>query len=100
MENIVDLPQELILEANYPNPFNPTTHINYTLPENTPVKLKIYNLKGELVKILVEENQSAGRYTISWNGTDIQDNIVPSGIYTYQLSTNSLTLNRRMILLK
>jgi hypothetical protein len=91
---------EEIIISNYPNPFNPTTTIEYTLPTEGNVKLEVYNSIGQLVNVLVEEYQNAGRQKVSWNGKDSFGNLVASGIYFYQIKTNSLIQVKKMILMK
>jgi tetratricopeptide (TPR) repeat protein len=91
---------EEISISNYPNPFNPTTIIEYNLPIESNVKLEVYNSLGQLVNVLVDGNQSAGRQRVTWNGKDSFGNSVSSGIYFYRIKTNSLSQIRKMILLK
>ncbi|MCF7793222.1 MAG: CotH kinase family protein [Candidatus Cloacimonetes bacterium] len=98
-ENIV-MQTELKLLQNFPNPFNPTTQISYSLPEDNNIKLTIYNIKGQLVKILVDEFQPEGRYTVSWNGKDEFGKQSASGIYFYKLADGRNSKTRKMILLK
>ena len=76
---------------NYPNPFNPETTINYQLPEDREVELKIYNIKGQLVKTLVEDIKPAGEHSTIWNGDDESGKPVSSGIYFYKLNVNGIT---------
>lgn len=83
------------LEQNYPNPFNPVTSINYQLPQTGFVTLKIYNILGKEVATLVNEEKSAGNYTVKFDGTGI-----PSGVYLYQLRAGSSVELKKMILLK
>ncbi len=85
---------------NYPNPFNPNTNIIFILPNDDKVNLNIYNSKGELVKILVDENMKAGYHTAHWDGKDNTGKIIPSGIYIYTLKTNEFTETKKMIMLK
>jgi flagellar hook assembly protein FlgD len=94
------IPTAYALNANYPNPFNPTTNISFALAEDSKVCLKIYNLSGQLVKTLVDANLSAGTYTVSWNGTNGSEEKVASGIYFYKLSAGSYSQTRKMCLLK
>ena len=89
------IPISLALHQNYPNPFGLNTSIKYSLPEPTHVKLQTYNVKGQLVKTLVDENKPAGYYSIEWNTKDMA-----SGIYFYKLSTNDNTIIKRMIILR
>jgi len=83
------------LNQNYPNPFNPSTKISYTLPDAGFTKLTVYNSLGEVVKSLVNENQSAGNYTINFNAANL-----PSGLYFYSLSSGNFTQTNKMILMK
>jgi hypothetical protein len=80
---------------NYPNPFNPSTTISYTLRENTYVKLTIYDRLGREVKTIVDESQSAGIHTVEFTASNL-----PSGIYFYRIKTNERTEVRKMILAK
>ncbi|MCK9282487.1 MAG: T9SS type A sorting domain-containing protein, partial [Melioribacteraceae bacterium] len=91
---------EEIIISNYPNPFNPTTTIEYNLPTEDNVKLEVYNSLGQLINVLVEGEQSAGKQRITWNGKDSFGNSVASGIYFYRIKTNSFSQIRKMILLK
>jgi hypothetical protein len=90
-----ELPEYFSLVQNYPNPFNPLTMINYTLPEPTYVKLSIFNMLGQEVKILVDGMQDAGYKTVEFHG----DNL-PSGMYTYRIVVGTFTGSRKMILIK
>ena len=83
------------LHQNYPNPFNPTTKISYQIPELSYVKLKIYDVLGKEIATLVSEEKPAGNYEINFNAFD-----VTSGIYFYQLETESYLETKKMILLK
>jgi hypothetical protein len=83
------------LKQNHPNPFNPTTIINYTLQNTGFTKLSVYNAIGEEVKVLVNKNQSAGKYSINFNATDL-----PSGLYFYSLTSGNFKQTNKMVLLK
>jgi len=97
-ENI--LPDAYVLEQNYPNPFNPETKIRYAIPEQGHVTLRIYNIHGQLIRTLQDANQSPGRYEKIWDGNNDFGSKVSSGVYFYQLLSNSFTQVRKMILLK
>jgi hypothetical protein len=94
------LPENYKLFQNYPNPFNPATTITYQIAKETNVKLAIYNSLGQLVKTLVNSNQSAGNYSISWDGTNELGTKVSSGIYLYRINTSGFTSVKKMIMLK
>jgi len=94
------LPSNYELAQNYPNPFNPKTTIKYQLPEATLINLNIYNIKGQLVKTLVDEMQDAGYYNITWDGCNNDDKELPSGLYIYRLSGEDYIESKRMLLLK
>ncbi len=85
---------------NYPNPFNPTTTIAYSLPSDGLVELRVFNIKGQLVKTLVKGEQLAGSYEAVWNGKDNNEKSVSSGIYFYKLSTRDETIMKKMLMLK
>lgn len=94
-EDMAKLPGEFELRQNYPNPFNPTTTIAYTLPENQYVTIRVYNLLGELQAELVNGQKKAGKHIINFNGSHLA-----SGIYLYQLKTESFIQHRKMMLVK
>ena len=94
------LPERFVLERNQPNPFNPATVIGYHLPAAGLVRLAIYNLLGQEVRVLVNEPMNAGSYTARWDGTDERGRQVASGVYLYRLQAGSFTSSRRMLLLK
>jgi len=91
---------KMVLEQNYPNPFNPTTQIRFNLPKQTHAKLDIYNIKGQLVNCLVDEDLNGGYHSYVWNGIDKRGSKCSSGMYFYQLKTSAGTLTRKMILMK
>jgi hypothetical protein len=85
---------------HYPNPFNPTTEIKYSLPENVDVTLEIYNVRGQLVKTLVNEYQQAGDKVVSWDGTNADGMPVASGSYFCKLQAGGFMEVQKMVLLK
>ncbi|MEE9437416.1 MAG: FlgD immunoglobulin-like domain containing protein, partial [Saprospiraceae bacterium] len=91
---------QFYLLQNYPNPFNPSTKISYTLPKTSEVKISIYNSLGQRIKILVNQNQIVGSYSVDWDGTDNLGNDVSSGIYFYNLLSGDYVQTRKMLLLK
>jgi hypothetical protein len=94
------LPTELTLYANYPNPFNPATTIEYYLPKAGEVTLEVFNVLGQKVATLTDGLKSAGKQTVLWDATDMRGNAVASGTYFYQLRTGGKILNKRMVLIK
>jgi hypothetical protein len=100
-EDVDDIvPTEFTLKQNYPNPFNPTATIAYNLPEAAKVQLDIYNVKGQLVKTLVNAEMSAGMHSVVWNGRDSNNAAVASGVYFYRVSSPKATQTKRMLLMK
>lgn len=89
------LPNKLQLFPNYPNPFNPSTTIVFSLPENQFVTLKIYNSTGQLVTKLIEQSMNAGRHQLQWNAAG-----QASGVYMYCLQTGNNKISRKLLLLK
>lgn len=93
-------PIKFTLSGNYPNPFNPTTTISYSIPSDGNVKLAIFNIKGQKVKTLVTGTQPAGSYNVTWDGKDENDRPVSSGMYFYKLNSSGKTAVKKMLLLK
>jgi hypothetical protein len=89
------IPQTYNLYNNYPNPFNPTTIINFDVPKQGSLKIKIYNSLGELVKTIVDQTFSPGTYSVDFDGTNLA-----SGIYFYSLESESVLQVKRMVLVK
>jgi hypothetical protein len=83
------------LEQNFPNPFNPSTNISFSLPEKSFVKLIVYNALGNTIEVLVNQELNAGKYRIGFDGIKY-----PSGIYFYKLETDKISITKRMVLLK
>lgn len=89
-------PETFALEQNYPNPFNPSTTIDYTVNNQQPVTLSVFNLLGQEVARLVDnEIKTAGKHTVSFNASQL-----PSGVYFYKLTANGSTLTKKMLLMK
>jgi hypothetical protein len=89
------LPAEYSLDQNYPNPFNPTTTINYQLPEKSYATLRIYDILGNLVTTLVDEELNPGFYSITWDAGGLA-----SGVYFYRFNSGSFVSTKKLILLK
>ena len=85
---------------NAPNPFNPSTMINYTLDEPSEVNIRIYNINGQLVRSFDQGYQSTGMHSIQWSGQDDSGDQVPSGTYLYQIQAGDAVSTKHMVLLK
>ena len=98
------LPRAFALSQNAPNPFNPSTTISFDIRGDgaaaAQVSLKVYNVRGKLVKTLVDELKPAGRYSIQWDGRSNNGAQVASGVYFYRLKTRDFQQTRKMVLLK
>ena len=90
-----EIPVEAFLSNNYPNPFNPTTKIEFAIPKNSYVTLKIYDNLGREVSTLINELKSAGKYSIDFNGNNLA-----SGVYYYKLTSDNFSDIKKMILVK
>ena len=100
-ENITDqLPWEFELLDNYPNPFNPTTRIAYTIPARQHVVLKIIDVMGRDVITLVHGEQDAGYHQVIWNGKNKSGDTVSSSVYFYQLETDNFVRTKKLLFLK
>jgi len=94
-------PEVYALADNYPNPFNPETTLKYQLPESADVTLEIYNMLGQVVRTLVNEQQSAGRYSIQWDARNDNGHSLSSGIYFYRIQAGGEFAGvKKMLLVK
>ena len=98
-------PSSFALFNNYPNPFNPSTTIEFALPVSSKIKVKVYNLLGQTVKVIYDGTKDAGYYKFNWNSDDVNGNSVSSGVYFYELSAfgidgREFNQMKKMILLK
>jgi hypothetical protein len=94
------IPEEFFLSPNYPNPFNPTTRIEYGLPKDERVRLQIFNVVGQLVYTCVDQTQKAGYYKVDWNGIDQIGQAVPAGVYLMRLQAGTFSQVRKLALVK
>ena len=94
------LPHILVLYPNYPNPFNPATRITYDVPQETHIRLTVYDLLGSEVSTLVNKIEQPGFKTIIWNGRDHSGRPLSSGIYISRLETKTFSFSKKMLLLK
>ena len=100
--SVSETPEPLVnrLYQNFPNPFNPTTTIKYSLAKASPVQITIYNVAGQVVKLLVNEHKPKGRYNALWNGINDRGEMVSSGVYFYLLRIGAFTDVKKMVILK
>jgi hypothetical protein len=94
-EDAPAVPMKFELAQNFPNPFNPTTQIEYTLNNNTNVQITVYDLLGHEIATLVNEKKNAGSHSVVWDASGQS-----AGIYLYQMKTGNQILTRKMVLLK
>ncbi|MEA2062470.1 MAG: T9SS type A sorting domain-containing protein, partial [Gemmatimonadota bacterium] len=89
-------------KQNFPNPFNPSTTIAYDIPDGKTVmvSLQVFNLRGQLLRTLVDEEKEAGTYQIQWDGKDSRGGPVSSGIYFYRIRAGDFARVRKMVILK
>lgn len=88
-------PTTFYLEQNFPNPFNPSTKIKYSIPQTTKVKIKVFDILGNEIETLINEEKSVGTYELTWNAESL-----PCGVYFYQLRAGAYTAVKKMILIK
>ena len=88
------------LKGNYPNPFNPSTNISFTLSAEVDLRIDIYNIKGQKILALVDDIYPAGSHSVVWNGTDDRGYSVSSGIYFYKMTAGGVQEIRRMVMMK
>lgn len=99
-ESPLSLPNSFMLKNNYPNPFNPTTNIEFSLAKSDFASLKVYSITGELVNTLVNDEMSAGSHNVIFNGRDDAGNELSSGMYIYELKSGVNISAKKMFLIK
>ena len=99
-EILAIIPSEFALSKNYPNPFNPITHLDYSLPKRSQIRLRVYNMVGQEIITLINEEKQYGNYSVSWNGLDKKGRNVASGVYFAELRSNDKSSVTKMLLLK
>ncbi len=95
-----DAPFSFALDNPYPNPFNPTTAIGFTLPERLPVTLEVYDIRGVRISTLTDEAMDAGHHTLTWNGRHDDGTPASSGIYIFRLNAGTMTASSRAMMVK
>jgi hypothetical protein len=99
-EAVESKPTHFNLDQNYPNPFNPETVIKFSLPQDSRVSLKVYNILGQVVNTLVDETLPAGNHSVSWNGKNERGTDVASGVYFYRIKAGDYESIMKMTLLR
>jgi len=99
-ENTIESLSYINLSQNYPNPFNPQTKINFNLKKGGKTTLKIFKVKGQLVKQLIDEYKQPGQYSVIWDGTNMQNKQVASGAYYYRLQVGNRVKTKSLMLVK
>jgi len=94
------IPDVFALHQNYPNPFNPVTNIRYDIPENSHVKMVIYDILGRQVRTLVNRDHDPGFYNVLWDGRNDMGEQIASGVYFFQINAGSFHKNAKMIVVK
>jgi len=94
------VPTEFSLGNAYPNPFNPTTTIEFGVPSDGNVRIEVFNINGQKVKTLTNQYYTAGSYTVEWNSTDESGNEVATGVYLYRMTASDFTETKKMVLMK
>jgi len=93
-------PDKFSLSQNYPNPFNPECNIDYAIPIDCHVRLSVYNVLGQKIRVLVDEQQSAGYKSVVWDGKDSQGQELTTGVYFYRIQAGDFVESRKMVLIK
>jgi len=94
------LPEVFALHQNYPNPFNPVTTIRFDVPEESKVKIDVYNVMGQKVVELVDSYYQPGFYTVNWDGTNTLGSALSSGMYFYRIQARDFTAVKKLLLVK
>ena len=95
VDDEINIVRKFELHQNFPNPFNPSTKIQYSIPQSNNVVIKIFNVLGKEVGTLFNEEKPAGTYEITWNAENL-----PSGVYFYQLTAGKFIETKKMLLIK
>jgi len=93
-------PSQFSLSQNYPNPFNPITNFQFTLPKPAHVKIDVFNIVGQKVKTLMDQDMKPGVYQVDWDGKDESGNSVSTGVYFYKVQAGDFSDMKKMVLLK
>ena len=97
---VTSIPNNPNISSNYPNPFNPSTTIAFSIPQAGNTRIKVYNLRGQKVKDLINTDLPKGYHKVVWDGTDSNNRNVSSGIYFFSLESGGKTSLRKALLMK
>jgi hypothetical protein len=100
LEDILGIPKTYAVSQNYPNPFNPNTTIRYQLPMHSQVKLSVYNVLGQRVRTLLDNQVEAGYHVVEWDGMNDAGNQIASGVYIYRFEAGDYRRTLKMIMMK
>jgi hypothetical protein len=95
-----NVPTEFALDQNFPNPFNPSTQIRFTIPHEGQVKLSVFDLLGREIRVLLHGPLPAGQHTLAWDGRGASGESAPSGVYFYRLTHGDRQVTRKLLLLR
>jgi hypothetical protein len=95
IEDLQEIPMRFKLDQNYPNPFNPSTKIGFTLPKSANVKIEVYNIQGQKIKILIDGKMPPGNHRVEFNSQNLS-----SGVYYYSIEADGFQDVKKMILLR
>jgi hypothetical protein len=96
----VAVADKFALANNYPNPFNPVTTIDFSIPNSAKISLVVYNALGQKVRTLIDGSVQAGAHSVQWNGRNDLGQMLSSGIYFYTLTSDANTMTKKMVLVK
>ncbi|KAF5036820.1 hypothetical protein DSECCO2_571120 [anaerobic digester metagenome] len=99
-DDLLPIPDEALISSNYPNPFNPSTTITYSMPATGQVRISVYNMKGQKVRDLLNTEMPRGNHKVVWDGKDSNNSNVSSGIYFFKLETEGHSSVRKAMLMK
>ena len=99
-KQVNNMPVDYKLENAYPNPFNPTTTIRYSIPVSNNVKIEVYNIMGQKVRTLVNQYKTAGTYSVTWDAKDEAGVKVATGMYFYRMQASHFQTVKKIILMK
>ena len=98
--SLTGIPDQFFVSQNYPNPFNPSTKITFALPEAGHVKIEIFNILGQRIRLLVDQEYAAGIFDVLWDGTDECDHALSSGVYFCRVVSGEYVVLKKMMFMQ